>query len=119
MAVAEDMDVPSGKRRRIVPASGLRPRNEYAGHEAPVEDVQFQPQNTTDCVIGSVSDDRSLMLWDSRSDDGPAGTIRDLHSDDIHCLDWCPHNNALLLTGGGDTFVNLVDTRKMGGSAEV
>lgn len=92
---------------------GLNPRRCFSGHMGTVEDVALDPQRAN--VVASVSDDRSLRLWDERVDgSGQSAEFKDLHESDINTLAWCAADPNLLLTGSSDHLVKLIDLRKAG-----
>ena len=100
-----------------------------------VEDVDWHhhyPQ-----FFGSVGDDKKIMIWDTRKEDGPVHDVsmrsneyviyqrnmlilfrmheqvKDAHSTDVNCLSFNPFNEFLLATGGLDSVVKLWDMRNM------
>ncbi|KAK9043882.1 hypothetical protein V6N11_072206 [Hibiscus sabdariffa] len=50
----------------------------------------------------SVGDDSCLILWDARVGTSPAVKVEKAHDADIHCVDWNPHDDNLILTGSAD-----------------
>ncbi|CAN8326514.1 unnamed protein product [Cochlearia groenlandica] len=87
------------------------PRGIYHGHENTVEDVTFCPSSSQEFC--SVGDDSCLILWDARTDTCPAMKVEKAHDDDLHCVDWNPHDNNLILTGSADNTVRLFDRRNL------
>ncbi|VVA99685.1 unnamed protein product [Arabis nemorensis] len=87
------------------------PRGVYHGHENTVEDVAFCPSNAQ--VFCSVGDDSCLILWDARTGMDPAMKVEKAHDADLHCVDWNPHDNNLILTGSADNTVRVFDRRSM------
>ncbi|KAJ0251678.1 WD-40 repeat-containing protein MSI5 [Hirschfeldia incana] len=87
------------------------PRGVYHGHEDTVEDVAFCPSSAQEFC--SVGDDSCLILWDARTGSGPAMKVEKAHDADLHCVDWNPHDNNLILTGSADNTVRLFDRRKL------
>ena len=85
----------------------------YTGHTNVIEDVAFHGLNSN--IFGSVSDDRSLMLWDSRDSDAtkPKHAVLDAHTAEINCLCFSPHSDFLLATGSADKTVKLWDARNL------
>ena len=98
-------------------APGLAPRGVFKGHTDTVEDVQFHPTHAA--RFCSVGDDRQLLFWDERAggERGPVGRVERAHDADVHCVDWCPGNDNLVVTGSADKTVKLFDVRKLGGGA--
>ncbi|XP_043706470.1 WD-40 repeat-containing protein MSI4-like [Telopea speciosissima] len=87
------------------------PRGIYQGHEDTVEDVQFCPSSVQEFC--SVGDDSCLILWDARAGTSPAIKVEKAHNADLHCVDWNPHDENLILTGSADTSVRMFDRRNL------
>ncbi|CAA7027542.1 unnamed protein product [Microthlaspi erraticum] len=87
------------------------PRGVYHGHEDTVEDVTFCPSSAQEFC--SVGDDSCLILWDARTGAGPAIKVEKAHEADLHCVDWNPHDNNLILTGSADNTVRVFDRRNL------
>ncbi|XP_042483367.1 WD-40 repeat-containing protein MSI4-like isoform X2 [Macadamia integrifolia] len=87
------------------------PRGIYQGHEDTVEDVQFCPSSVQEFC--SVGDDSCLILWDARAGTAPAVKVEKAHNADLHCVDWNPHDENLILTGSADTSVRMFDRRNL------
>ncbi|PQQ16973.1 WD-40 repeat-containing protein MSI4 [Prunus yedoensis var. nudiflora] len=86
----------------------VAPRGIYYGHEDTVEDVAFCPSRSS--VVG---DDSCLILWDARVGSSPAIKVEKAHNADLHCVDWNPHDDNLILTGSADNSVRLFDRRNL------
>ncbi|CAI2367505.1 unnamed protein product [Moneuplotes crassus] len=82
---------------------------ELRGHTENVEDICFHPVSETQ--LCSSSQDQTIMLWDTKSGCSPVMKIDEIHSDDINCVDWNPHDHNLLLAGSSDHSVSLIDIR--------
>lgn len=87
-------------------------------HSASVNEVQWS--KTMPKVFGSVSDDLSLQIYDTRIDDSstssvtPASivmTYENAHPTSINTLSFNPFNEYILATGSSDTSVNIWDLR--------
>ncbi|CAK7352624.1 unnamed protein product [Dovyalis caffra] len=87
------------------------PRGIYQGHEDTVEDVAFCPSSAQEFC--SVGDDSCLILWDARAGTSPAIKVEKAHNADLHCVDWNPHDDNLILTGSADTSVSMFDRRNL------
>jgi histone-binding protein RBBP4 len=87
------------------------PRGVYHGHEDTVEDVAFSPTSAQEFC--SVGDDSCLILWDARTGTNPVTKVEKAHDADLHCVDWNPHDDNLILTGSADNTVRLFDRRKL------
>ncbi|PSC71637.1 WD-40 repeat-containing MSI4 [Micractinium conductrix] len=94
----------------------LQPLQKLEGHSETVEDVCWRPGSTTE--IASVGDDFSLLLWDLRKGGPPAQNVQRAHGkNDIHCVDWGPQQDHLLVTGAADGTVRVWDRRSTGSPA--
>ncbi|XP_065015773.1 WD-40 repeat-containing protein MSI5-like, partial [Musa acuminata AAA Group] len=74
------------------------PRGVYQGHEDTVEDVQFCPSSAQEFC--SVGDDPCHILWDAFVGTSPAVKVEKAHNADLHCVDWNPLDQNLILIGG-------------------
>ncbi|ESW10721.1 hypothetical protein PHAVU_009G232200 [Phaseolus vulgaris] len=91
------------------PAVG--PRGVYCGHEDTVEDVTFCPSSAQEFC--SVGDDSCLILWDARVGSSPVVKVEKAHNADLHCVDWNPHDDNLILTGSADNSIRMFDRRNL------
>ncbi|KAL5158375.1 WD-40 repeat-containing protein MSI4 [Glycine soja] len=87
------------------------PRGIYCGHEDTVEDVTFCPSSAQEFC--SVGDDSCLILWDARVGSSPVVKVEKAHNADLHCVDWNPHDDNLILTGSADNSVRMFDRRNL------
>ncbi|TKY72798.1 WD-40 repeat-containing protein MSI4 [Spatholobus suberectus] len=87
------------------------PRGIYCGHEDTVEDVTFCPSSAQEFC--SVGDDSRLILWDARVGSSPVVKVEKAHNADLHCVDWNPHDDNLILTGSADNSVRMFDRRNL------
>ncbi|CAH8324024.1 unnamed protein product [Eruca vesicaria subsp. sativa] len=87
------------------------PRGVYQGHDDTVEDVAFSPTSAQEFC--SVGDDSCLILWDARTGTSPVTKVEKAHDADLHCVDWNPHDDNLILTGSADNTVRLYDRRNL------
>lgn len=87
----------------------------YTGHTGAVGDVAWHA--TQPSTFGSVGDDYTLRLWDTRKPPAEAcvHTVR-AHDAEVYCLAFNPRNEYLLATGSADKCVELFDTRRLGAS---
>ncbi|KAK2987545.1 hypothetical protein RJ640_021599, partial [Escallonia rubra] len=91
--------------------SSIGPRGIFQGHDDTVEDVQFSPTSAQEFC--SVGDDSCLILWDARTGSNPVVKVERAHNADVHCVDWNPHDENLILTGSADHSVCMFDRRKL------
>lgn len=90
----------------------LEPILSFVGHGGRgAEDCAFHPKSPS--VFVSVGQDSRLSLYDDRkSPKEPAfAVLAHRKGTDATCVCFCPANEYVLATGGGDGLVNLWDTR--------
>ncbi|KAK3171456.1 Histone acetyltransferase type B subunit 2 [Lepraria neglecta] len=85
----------------------------YTHHTAIVNDVQHHPLHAS--LIGTVSDDLTLQILDTRS---PSTTIAatkavDGHEDAINALSFNPASEYVLATGSADKSIGIWDLRNL------
>ncbi|KAF2302700.1 hypothetical protein GH714_001234 [Hevea brasiliensis] len=68
---------------------------------------------TADSPVGPRGDDSCLILWDARVGSSPAVKVEKAHNADLHCVDWNPHDDNLILTGSADNSVRMFDRRNL------
>ncbi|KAJ8295751.1 Histone acetyltransferase type B subunit 2 [Rhodotorula toruloides] len=93
--------------------SSMDPLNVYRGHTAIVEDVAWH--NLQEDVFASVGDDRMLLLWDTRGQQGamkPTARVQ-AHEAEVNAVAFAPHNENILITGSADKTVALWDLRNL------
>lgn len=89
----------------------LDPVATFGGHTDIVCDVGWHLHNEN--MFGSCGDDKSVLLWDLRSNKKPHHAIADAHKREVNCLSFSPFSEFLLLTGSADTTVGLWDLRNL------
>ncbi|KAF3457440.1 hypothetical protein FNV43_RR02098 [Rhamnella rubrinervis] len=89
----------------------VAPQGIYHGHEDTVEDVTFCPSSSQEFC--SVGDDSCLILWDARVGTNPVVKVEKAHDADLHCVDWSPYDDNLILTGSADNSVRMFDRRNL------
>ncbi|KAA8523246.1 hypothetical protein F0562_009669 [Nyssa sinensis] len=105
---------PTGSAGSIIKTTdkpSIRPRGIFQGHKDTVEDVQFCPSSVQEFC--SVGDDSCLILWDARIGFNPVVKVEKAHKADVHCVDWNPHDENLILTGSADHSVCMFDRRNL------
>lgn len=91
----------------------IKPISVFRSHQNVVEDVDWHKRDPN--MIGSVGDDKFLMIWDVRENNAskPVHWVRDAHSSDVNCLAFNPINEFVVATGSADKTVALWDMRNM------
>ncbi|POM61782.1 Histone-binding protein RBBP7, partial [Phytophthora palmivora] len=90
----------------------VQPLHKYSGHSDVIEDVAWHRHHPK--IIGSVGDDKKLLIWDMRSEsyDKPAATVL-AHTAEVNCLAFSPSSEYLVATGSSDKHINLWDLRNL------
>ena len=85
----------------------------YTHHTAIVNDVQHHPLHAS--LIGTVSDDLTLQILDTRSPDTTKSTVQavDGHQDAINALSFNPASEYVLATGSADKSIGIWDLRNL------
>ncbi|KAL3868843.1 hypothetical protein ACJMK2_041600 [Sinanodonta woodiana] len=84
----------------------------FTGNTSSVKDVAWHPLHAA--IFGSVSDDKKLMIWDTRSSETnkPNHNV-DAHAAEVNCLSFNPFSEFILATGSTDKTVALWDLRNL------
>jgi histone-binding protein RBBP4 len=94
----------------------LKPSRQYTHHTNVVNDVQHHPHPGASNWIGTVSDDRTLQIIDTRqasTDRAAKVSSRHQHSDAINSLAFNPHSEFLVATASADRTVGIWDLRNL------
>ena len=84
----------------------------YKGHSKAVEDLSWHRRSAN--VFASVSDDKTLRIWDRKSGTGlPFHVVDGAHKGEVNCVSFSPFNEYLLITGGADKVIGLWDMRNL------
>ena len=90
----------------------LEAEHTYEHHSAIVNDVQYHLKHKF--LIGTVSDDLTLQLIDTRkATDKSVLKAVNAHSDAVNALSWCPTSEYILATGSADKTVGIWDVRML------
>jgi histone-binding protein RBBP4 len=94
-------------------AVDVTPTSTLTGHTATIEDVAWHC--TDPFMIGSVGDDRNIMIWDVRALNAtqPTHSKADAHAADINSIAFNPAQEFLFATGSSDHDVKLWDLRAL------
>jgi histone-binding protein RBBP4 len=96
-------------------ASGtqIHPISVFRGHTDVVEDVDWHKRDPN--MVGSVGDDRSIMIWDVREKNPqkPVHHVSQAHKGDINSIAFNPVNEYVIATGSADKTVALWDMRNL------
>ena len=110
-----DVSGSTGKRESSSDGSGsgvhLPALLTFKGHTDNVEDVAWHSSEPH--LFASASDDKALLLWDTRAK--PTAPVQTAvpHSAEINSLAFNPHNANLLLSGSADHTLALLDVRQL------
>lgn len=85
----------------------------YTHHTAIVNDVQYHPLHAS--LIGTVSDDLTLQILDTRSPSTTSSATQavDGHQDAINALSFNPASEYVLATGSADKSIGIWDLRNL------
>jgi len=66
-------------------------------------------------LFASVSDDKQLLIWDTRNPDTAKASqvVTEAHNGEINTVAFSPQSEFLLVTGGADQNINLWDNRNL------
>jgi len=104
-------DIRSSITPKAEPGTQIKSLFTFVGHTDTVEDVDWHPKDAH--MIGSVGDDRSIFLWDSRNSEKEMHVVRNGHDDDINCIAFNLVNEHLFATGSADKTVGVWDVRNL------
>lgn len=90
-----------------------KPVSIFSGHTDVVEDIDWHHRDAN--LIGSVSDDKTVRIWDVRKENPSQSVhcIEKAHDGDINSIAFNPVNEFLLATGSSDKTVALWDMRNL------
>lgn len=90
----------------------MQPIRTFSHHTATVNDVEYHP--TLPQIIGTVSDDLTLQILDTRSPEKDKPLMKqEAHADAVNCLAFHPKWQPILATGSADNTVALWDMRNL------
>lgn len=81
------------------------------GHSNSVEDIQWSPTEAN--ILASCSVDRSIRIWDIRSNNAMI-SVPNAHKSDVNVISWNPLDPVFLLSGGDDNTIKVWDMRQFG-----
>ena len=91
----------------------LHPSRTYTHHSSIVNDVQHHPLHSA--LIGTVSDDLSLQILDTRSPSTTTSVVdsQKAHAEAINALSFNPASEYVLATGSADHTIGVWDLRNL------
>lgn len=89
----------------------IQHNKQLVGHKHSVEDLQFSP--TQDHVLASCSVDKTIKLWDLRTDKWKAQMSFVAHETDVNVISWNTECKYLLASGSDDGSFKVWDLRKL------
>ena len=96
--------------RSGVPVQDVPPTLALTGHKHNVHDVSWH--SSQEHILGSVSEDRSCRLWDTRSSSASAVVIEECHKGTAFGISMHPTAAFQFATCGGDRILKLWDMRR-------
>lgn len=91
----------------------VRPSRTFTHHSSIVNDVQYHPLHSS--LIGTVSDDITLQILDTRQEDSTraAASAEGQHRDAINSISFNPASETILATGSADKTIGIWDLRNL------
>ena len=91
----------------------IHPNRTFKHHSAIVNDVQYHPKYGF--LLGTVSDDLTLQILDTRKSDTTASVSKTAngHQDAINALSFNPASEYVLATGSADRTIGIWDMRNL------
>lgn len=104
-------DINAGAKSTEKTGRQVKPISTFQGHTETVEDVDWHAKDPN--MIVSVSDDKSIRIWDIRESSKAAHIVASAHEGDINCVSCNPINEMMFATGSSDKTVALWDFRNL------
>lgn len=106
-------DVNSAIGSKSETGTQIKPLSVFNGHTDVVEDVDWHHRDPN--MVGSVGDDKCIMLWDVREKNPskPVHRVGNAHGGDVNCISFNPINEFVLATGSADKTVAVWDMRNL------
>lgn len=101
----------SNSKQQAEPGTQIKPLLDLTGHSSTVEDLDWNGKDPH--MLGTVGDDRQILLWDTRKPEAAAHKVEKAHEDDINCIAFNPTNAYLFATGSADKSVAVWDSRNL------
>lgn len=89
----------------------FQPIRKFTNHSATVNDLEYHPAKPS--LIGTVSDDLTLQILDTRIPEDKALLKTEAHTDAVNCLAFHPSWEPIVATGSADNTVALWDLRNL------
>ncbi|KAI9884983.1 MAG: Histone acetyltransferase type B subunit 2 [Watsoniomyces obsoletus] len=90
----------------------LSPQRTFQHHTTIVNDVQYHPHHPA--LIGTVSDDGTFQVLDTRRDSSDEAALKyDAHEDVVNALAFSPSSEYVFATASGDKSIGLWDLRNI------
>ncbi|WUR03098.1 histone-binding protein RBBP7 [Vairimorpha necatrix] len=79
-------------------------------HTKTINEISYNYYN--DSILCSVSDDKSIIIWDTKTKN-PCSIVKEAHDSDIYSIHCSPLNSFFLCTGSEDNSVKIWDMRNL------
>mmetsp|Transcript_31021 Transcript_31021/g.74948 ORF Transcript_31021/g.74948 Transcript_31021/m.74948 type:complete len:480 (-) Transcript_31021:101-1540(-) len=93
------------------PGCQIQPLAIFKGHTATVEDIAWHGKDPH--LVGSVSDDRTVRIWDTRTPEKAEHIIVDAHTADVNGISFNPSMEMTFATASADKTVAIWDMRNL------
>ncbi|OBT76906.1 histone-binding protein RBBP4 [Pseudogymnoascus sp. 05NY08] len=110
---SEDKTVRLWDLKSVTATSNIvKPSRTYTHHAAIVNDVQYHPIHKS--IIGTVSDDLTLQILDTRESDTTRSSLQGTgHTDAINAIAFAPGSDHIVATGSSDKTIGIWDLRNL------
>jgi histone-binding protein RBBP4 len=104
-------DINAGVASKEKSGRQVKPLATFVGHTDVVEDVDWHAKDAQ--MMASVSDDRTVRIWDTREPQKAVHVVQSGHDGDVNCIAFNPQNAFLFATGSTDSTVAVWDIRNL------